>query len=132
MRRQVDQPWLRAGGWLVSMAGVTTFAALAVPGLSPGPVIGAGGHLGVMGKALLQTQFANVGTYIVTVSMILGGLLLSTDYAVVRLVIWVLDHAHPWSGPRRVAGGHGLCPKAQQYQQRRSDLDDFAASERRR
>ena len=45
---------------------------------------------GATGKALLQTQFASVGTYIVTVSMILGGLLLSTDYALVRLLIWAL------------------------------------------
>jgi S-DNA-T family DNA segregation ATPase FtsK/SpoIIIE len=121
-RRQVGQAWLRAGGWLLSMLGVTTFAALAMPGLSPGPVIGAGGHLGVVGKAMLETQFASVGTYIVTVSMILGGLLLSTDYALVRLLIWVL------SIPTRGLGRGVLqvgTAYAQKLNKRRSDLDDF-------
>ena len=64
MRHEVGQPWLRAGGWLLSLVGVTTLAALAVPGFSPGPVIGAGGYLGAIGRALLQTQFASVGAYI--------------------------------------------------------------------
>ena len=94
-RRQVGYPWLRGGGWLISVLGVTTLAALATPRLSPGPVIGTGGYLGAMGKTLLQTQFASVGTYIVSVSMILGGLLLSTDYALVRLLILGLDEADP-------------------------------------
>jgi S-DNA-T family DNA segregation ATPase FtsK/SpoIIIE len=125
-RRQVGQPWLRAGGWFLSMLGVTTFAALATPGLSPGPVIGAGGHLGVMGKALLETQFASVGTYIVTVSMILGGLLLSTDYALLRLSIWALTM--PTRGLRRGVLQVGTA-YAQKLNKRRSDLDDFEAVE---
>ena len=37
VRQQLSQLWLRAGGWLLSLVGVTTLAALAVPGLSPGP-----------------------------------------------------------------------------------------------
>jgi len=129
VRHEINQPWLRAVGWLVSLAGATTFAALAVPGLSPGPVIGAGGHLGVMGKALLQTQFANVGTYIVTVSMILGGLLLSTDYAVVRLVIWVLSAPTRGLGRGVLQVGTAYARKLNNTSKRRSDLDDFAVSE---
>ena len=65
-----------------------------------------------MGKALLQTQFASVGAYIVTVSMILGGLLLSTDYALGAAAGLGLGEADPRLRPRRVAGGHGLRPKA--------------------
>ncbi len=121
-RREVNQRWLRAGGWLLSMLGVTTFAALATPGLSPGPVIGAGGYLGVTGKALLQTQFANVGTYILTVSMIFGGLLLCTDYALVRLLAWTL--AKPTRGLGRGVLQVGAA-YAQKLNQRQSDLDDF-------
>ena len=128
-RREVMQPWLRAGGWLVSMAGVTTFAALAMPGLSPGPVIGAGGHLGVMGKALLETQFASVGTYIVTVSMIFGGLLLSTDYALVRLLIWVLSAPTRGFGRGVLQVGTAYARKLNNNAKRRSDLDDFEAHE---
>ena len=125
-RREVGQPWLRAGGWLSSMLGVTTFAALAMPGLSPGPVIGAGGYLGATGKALLQTQFASVGTYIVTVSMILGGLLLSTDYALVRLLIWALTKPSRGLGRGVLQVGTAY---AQKLGKRRSDLDDFDAAE---
>ena len=60
IRHEVNQPWLRSGGWLLSLLGVTALAAMALPGLSPGPVIGSGGYLGVMVKTLLQTQFANL------------------------------------------------------------------------
>ena len=120
-RREVGQPWLRAAGWLLSMLGVTTFAALATPGLSPGPVIGAGGYLGAIGKALLQTQFASLGAYILTVSMILGGLLLCTDYALVRLLAWTVGK------PSRSLGRGVLqvgAAYAQKLGRRRSDLDD--------
>ena len=122
MRREVSQPWLRAGGWLLSMLGITALAALAMPGLSPGPVIGAGGHLGVMGRVLLQTQFANVGAYIFTISMILGGLLLCTDYSLVRFLAWAVGK------PTRGLG-HGMLKVGAAYAQRlnqdRSDLDDL-------
>ena len=120
--RKVSQPWLRFGGWLLSLSGAATLAALAAPGLSPGPVIGAGGYLGATGKGLLQMQFASVGTYILTVSMILGGLLLCTDYALLRLLAWAL------AKPGRSLG-HGVLhvgtAYAQKLNKRRSDLDDF-------
>ena len=41
--------WLRRSDGAL-LAGFTTLAALAVPWLSPGPVIGAGGYLGVTGR----------------------------------------------------------------------------------
>ena len=100
-------------GWLLSLFGFTTLAALAVPGLSPGPVIGAGGYLGVTGRALLQTHFASVGSYILSASMLLGGLLLSTDYcpgATVRLDRRQVDRK---ARPRRGPSQHGLRPEAQ-------------------
>jgi S-DNA-T family DNA segregation ATPase FtsK/SpoIIIE len=121
-RREVNQPWLRLGGWLLSLSGVATLAALAAPGFSPGPVIGAGGYLGATGKGLLQTQFASVGTYILTLSMILGGLLLSTDYALLRLLAWALGK------PTRSLGRgmlHVGTAYAQKLNKPRSDLDDF-------
>ncbi len=89
-RRTVGEPLLRAVGWLLSLVGVTTLAAMAVPQLSPGPVIGSGGYLGAAGCGLLQMNFASVGAYILTVSMILGGLLLCTDYFLVRLFAWTV------------------------------------------
>ncbi len=45
MHRRISQPWLRAGGWLLSLVGLTALAAMALARLSPGPVIGPGGYL---------------------------------------------------------------------------------------
>jgi DNA segregation ATPase FtsK/SpoIIIE, S-DNA-T family len=122
LRRETNHLWLRAIGWLLSLVGVTTLVALAVPALSPGPVIGAGGYLGVTGRALLQIRFANVGSYIISVSMILGGLLLSTDYALVRLLAWIVSRSTHRLG-RGVA--QVSTAYAQKLGKRRSDLDHF-------
>ncbi|MEN6365789.1 MAG: DNA translocase FtsK [Thermoguttaceae bacterium] len=120
-RRKIAQPWLRAVGWAISLIGITSFAALAVPAWSPGPVIGSGGYLGAVGRAALQTQFANVGSYILSISMILGGLLLSTDYALVRLAAWLLGGTSRSLGRGMAQVGAAY---AQKLQRQRSDLDD--------
>ncbi|NQU26542.1 MAG: DNA translocase FtsK 4TM domain-containing protein, partial [Candidatus Nealsonbacteria bacterium] len=89
-RRTATQPVLRAFGWLLSLVGVTALAAMALPGLSPGPVIGTGGYLGAAGSGLLQMHFAAVGASILAVSFILGGLLLCTDYILIRALAWTV------------------------------------------
>ena len=89
-RRPLNQPITRLCGWLISLAGLTTLAAMAVPQLSPGPVIGAGGYLGAAGRGLLEMNFATIGAYILTISLVLGGLLLSTDYLLVRIAAFVV------------------------------------------
>ncbi len=125
-RREIDQPVLRTGGWLMSLAGVATFAAMAVPALSPGPVIGSGGYLGAAGRGLLQMHFATVGAYILTISLILGGLLLCTDYVLVRLLTLVVGK--PTRGlSRGVLHAGAAC--AQRMGRDRSDLDQQPQSE---
>ena len=62
---------------------------MAAPRFSPGPVIGSGGYLGAAGRALLERNFASVGAYILMLSMILGGLLLCTDYLLVHVLAWI-------------------------------------------
>jgi S-DNA-T family DNA segregation ATPase FtsK/SpoIIIE len=89
-RRIITDPVTRLGGWLISLAGLTSVVAMAAPQLSPGPVIGSGGYLGAAGCCLLEMHFASVGAYILAVSLILGGLLLCTDYVMFRLAAWVL------------------------------------------
>lgn len=84
-RRQVSQPVLRLVGWLISLVGITVLVAMAVPQLSPGPVIGSGGYLGATGRAVMEMHFASVGAYILTLSLIFGGLLLCTDYLLLRM-----------------------------------------------
>jgi len=89
-RRPIGQPLLRTIGWLLSLAGLSTLAALALPGLSPGPVIGPGGYLGAVGRGLLEANFASVGAYILVVSLIVSGLFMCTDYVLVRVFTQVL------------------------------------------
>jgi len=89
-RREITQPLLRLAGWLLSLVGVTTLVCMALPEFSPGPVIGSGGYLGATGCALLEMHFARTGGYILTLSMILGGLLLCTDYVVIRVLAWTV------------------------------------------
>ena len=84
-RGQVDQPWLRGLGWGASLLGLCSLASLAAPGWSPGPVIGSGGYVGATARSFLEARFASAGAYIMVVSVILGGWLLSTDYVLVKL-----------------------------------------------
>ncbi len=122
IRRAVSQPWLRAIGWLLSLVGVATLAGMAAPGLSPGPVIGAGGYLGATARAVLQTQFASMGAYIITVSMIAGGLLLCTDYHLIRLLAWAIGRPTRSLGRGMLRVGAAY---SKQINPRRSDLDNF-------
>jgi S-DNA-T family DNA segregation ATPase FtsK/SpoIIIE len=123
-RRKVTQPWLRAGGWLLSLIGVTILAAVAFPQLSPGPVIGAGGYLGVAGQGLLQMHFARLGTYLVAFSCLFGGLLLCTDYVLIRLMAWILHKPTQTLGRGVLQVGAAY---AQKINRRRSDLDGYVS-----
>ncbi|MFV2066044.1 MAG: DNA translocase FtsK [Pirellulales bacterium] len=107
-RRSIDQQFLRTVGWLLSLAGLTTLLALALPHASPGPVVGAGGYLGATGRGLLETHFASAGTYILTLSLVCAGLLLCTDYAIPSVAIRatrLVFHVMSWTtaGLRRTA-----------------------------
>ena len=67
--------------------GSRRLAALAVPNWTPGPVVGAGGYVGAMGRSLLEMHFAQTGAYIFAVSVLLAGMLLSTDYFMFRAAV---------------------------------------------
>ena len=84
LHREIDQPILRTFGWAISVVGLTTLVALAMPNSTPGPIVGAGGYIGAMGRTLLETHFAVAGSYIFALSVLLAGLLLSTDYFLFR------------------------------------------------
>jgi len=84
-RRPIGQPVLRSIGWIATLLGITTLATMLLPSWSPGPVVGAGGYLGAVGRGLLEMHFASAGAYILTVSVVLAGLLLCTDYVLFRL-----------------------------------------------
>ena len=90
-RQEIDMPALRTLGWILSIAGGTTILAMAFPWLSPGPVIGPGGYLGALGKAIVEMHFAMIGGLILSGSVAVGGLLLATDYALIRAAIWCVQ-----------------------------------------
>ena len=92
-RKQIDRPLLRAVGWIISLAGATTIVAVTLSDTSPGPVIGAGGYVGALGKAMVEAHFATAGGLILTGSMTIGGLILCTDDAVVQVARSVADVA---------------------------------------
>ncbi len=123
-RRTISLPVVRLAGWLLSLAGVCALAAMAAPGMSPGPVIGSGGYLGAAVRGLLESQFASVGAYIVVGSLVLGGVFMCTDYVLVRTLGWLLGV--PVRGLGRGAAQVGKA-YAQQARRRRSDLDGPAA-----
>jgi S-DNA-T family DNA segregation ATPase FtsK/SpoIIIE len=89
-RRPLNDIALRAAGWIMALVGVSTMLALVGPAISPGPVIGPGGYLGAAGRALLEINFAITGAFILTASLLVGGLLLCTDYLVIRTTAAVL------------------------------------------
>ena len=91
LRRELDWLALRTVGWIASLFALTTIVSIALPTMSPGPVIGPGGYLGALGKALVEMHFATVGGLILSSSVALGGLLLATDYAFVRAAIWTVQ-----------------------------------------
>jgi S-DNA-T family DNA segregation ATPase FtsK/SpoIIIE len=123
-RRQVNQPLLRTGGWVLSLVGVTVLAAVACPQFSPGPVIGAGGYLGVAGRMVLEMHFARLGTYLIALSVLFGGLLLCTDYVLIRLMAWILHKPTQTFGRGVLQVGAAY---AQKMGARRSDLDGPAS-----
>jgi len=85
-RRPIDQPWLRGAGWLLALVALSTLAAMALPGVSAGPVVGPGGYVGAAGLAMLKLHFATAGAFILTLSVLVTGLLLSTDYFLFQML----------------------------------------------
>ena len=83
-RREINQPVLRGVGWAISLAGFSTLVAMMLPRSSPGPEVGAGGYLGAMGYALLESNFALAGAFILALAVLAAGLLLCTDYLLLR------------------------------------------------
>ncbi|MGO9109698.1 MAG: DNA translocase FtsK 4TM domain-containing protein [Thermoguttaceae bacterium] len=121
VRRPLTQPITRLCGWLISLAGLTSLAAMAIPQLSPGPVIGAGGYLGAAGRGLLEMNFATVGAYILTISLLLGGVLLSTDYLLVHIVAFVVGKPAQGIGQGMLQVGAAAAKRLR----RKSDLDAY-------
>jgi len=80
-RGMVRAPVLRSLGLTVMILAVSTAACLAPISPDGFPTVGAGGYLGAMGSEFLTSHFALPGAWILTVTVLIIGLLLTTDYA---------------------------------------------------
>ena len=80
----------RQAGWVLVILAVTTWVALLDWYTPLAPVVGAGGYLGATTSNWLNAHFALVGSLILTFTVFVAGLLLSTDYVVVRAVASML------------------------------------------
>lgn len=83
-------PPLRQLGWVLVIIGVTTIFALMGVHTPFSPVIGPGGYIGAITSTWLHDHFAMMGATIMTLTILVAGILLSTDYLVVRTLGWLL------------------------------------------
>ena len=84
-RAKVDSLVMRATGWVLSILGIVTFFSLVAPGWSPGPIVGSGGFVGAMISGVVRLHFATAGGLILCFSLIVGGLMLCSDYALMHV-----------------------------------------------
>ncbi len=81
LRGRLNAPVLRSLGGTVIVLAIATVGGL-VPAQAAGmPVVGNGGYLGAMTSTLLLQHFAPGGAWILTLTTLIIGLLLTTDYA---------------------------------------------------
>ena len=87
LRRPIDGAPIRLTGWLAAFVGGLALLEIFVPSFSLGPIVGPGGYLGALGKTFVESHFATVGSIILLSSVILGGLLLCTDYVFLHVAV---------------------------------------------
>ncbi len=93
----------RGLGWIISLVGITTLASLISPSISPGPLTGSGGFVGLMASTFLLQHFAIVGSLIVATGATLIGMMMWTDYALLRMATAVLGFSAAGFGATQVA-----------------------------
>lgn len=92
---ELDTPVLRTAGWLFAMVGIVIMASLIAPNFEvhPSPLtgarFGAGGSIGTYGADILQSHFATIGSLILSLSILLAGMMMFSDYAVFRMIAFV-------------------------------------------
>ncbi|TWU35296.1 DNA translocase FtsK [Novipirellula aureliae] len=82
-RGKVNAPVLRSLGGTIILLGAATACGLLSFKIDGMPVVGNGGYLGAMGSTLLLDHFAPAGAWILSLTILAVGLLLTTDYALV-------------------------------------------------
>ncbi|QDS93453.1 DNA translocase FtsK [Roseimaritima multifibrata] len=80
IRGDLNAPALRSLGASIILVAVVTAAAMSPWHPAGMPIVGAGGYLGAMTSTWLGEHFAVFGAWILTLTLLLFGTLLSTDY----------------------------------------------------
>ncbi len=83
-------PWIRTIGWAVSLIGITSLASLVLPHWTPGPITGSGGYLGLLGRGMLMAHFALFGSILLALVVTMTGLMLWSDYMLLRFSRWLV------------------------------------------
>ncbi len=83
-RQSIPSPWLKTAGWTLSLLALTTLASMTLPDWFFSPLIGPGGYLGALGKGILGSHLGLGGSLIVTVTVLLSGMMMWTEYLVFR------------------------------------------------
>src|SRR5437773_2759964 len=123
-RAMLDKSSLYRDCFALALLALAIFLSLALAAVAPGPVIGSGGYLGALGKAIVLTHFATIGGLILAGSFMLGGLLLSTDYALIETIVFLYRVA---SLPARGRDNRQNIAKALAAKRNRTDLDESIA-----
>jgi S-DNA-T family DNA segregation ATPase FtsK/SpoIIIE len=119
-----NAPVMRSLGGTIIIAAISTAACLAPLRLEGFPAVGAGGYLGAMGSLYLQEHFALPGAWILTLTVLLIGLLLTTDYALWYAGLKVLSCGAVVSR-RGFESVHDVLPvKRQKRRKVMTDLDE--------
>ena len=89
MRRPIDGAGARLFGWLLALVGGVTLVQMFLPAINVGPAVGPGGIIGAMGRSFLESHFATAGSLILLASLIIGGIMLCTDYVLLHIALVV-------------------------------------------
>ncbi|TWU48283.1 DNA translocase FtsK [Rubripirellula reticaptiva] len=96
IRGHLNAPVLRSLGGTITVLGAATAAGLSQTSIEGMPIVGSGGYLGAMTSTWLLEHFAPAGGWILTLTTLAVGLLITTDYALL------------YAGKKIVAKGAGV------------------------
>ena len=122
LRGGMNAPVLRSLGGTIVVLGAATAAGLTSTPLSGMPVVGNGGYLGAMSSTWLLEHFAPAGAWILTLTTLTIGLLITTDYALLFAGRAIMSRGARATGSLRHAGK--FLPHARRTRQPFTDLEE--------
>ena len=103
-RGKMNAPVLRSFGGTIVVLAAATAAGLLPTKFDGMPVVGNGGYLGAMSSTWLLEHFAPAGAWILTLTTLTIGLLLTTDYALLYAGRAIMSQGARATGSVRRAG----------------------------